>query len=174
MGLSPAARKLLDQLNDSMSMALPHGLQAALRSYQVRGIEWLARNARPSLGGVIAADMGLGKAPQVIAPLLHLEERAELDAGRTLVIVPTSMLTHWQKAPARFAPTLPVEISHGSKRALAEDATGAARPDLTLPLSDALQCRILTPPRSQADRLGWWRRSANGFWRRCVVWGTGP
>ena len=105
MGLNPAARKLLDQLKDSTPMALPQGLQAALRPYQVRGYEWLARNARLGLGSVIADDMGLGKTVQVIALLLHLKERGELDAGRALVIVPTSLLTNWQKEVARFAPT---------------------------------------------------------------------
>ena len=132
VGMNPAARKLLDQLKDCTPMALPQGLQADLRPYQVRGYEWLARNARLGLGSVIADDMGLGKTLQVIALLLHLKERGELDAGCALVIVRTSLLTNWQKEVARFAPTLSVEIYHGSKRALAEDATGVARPDLLL------------------------------------------
>ena len=65
VGLNPAARKLLDQLKDCTPMALPQGLQADLRPYQVRGDEWLARNARLGLGSVIADDMGLGKTLQV-------------------------------------------------------------------------------------------------------------
>ncbi len=129
VGLNKAARKLLDELKDSAPIALPHGLQAAMRPYQVRGFEWLARNARLGLGSVIADDMGLGKTLQVIALLLHLKERGELAAGRALVIVPTSLLTNWQKEVARFAPALSVEIYHGSKRAMLE---GAARPDLLL------------------------------------------
>ena len=132
VGLNPAARKLLDQLKDSTPMALPQGLRAAMRPYQVRGYEWLARNARLGLGSVIADDMGLGKTLQVIALLLHLLERGELAAGRALVIVPTSLLTNWLHEVARFAPALSVEIYHGSQRALSDDATGAARPDLLL------------------------------------------
>ena len=132
VGLNPPARKLLDQLKDSTPMALPQGLQAAMRPYQVRGFEWLARNARLGLGSVIADDMGLGKTLQVIALLLHLKQRGELAAGRALVIVPTSLLTNWQKEVARFAPALSVEVYHGSKRALATDTAGAARPDLLL------------------------------------------
>jgi len=132
VGLNPAARKLLDQLKDSAPIALPNGLQAALRPYQVRGYEWLARNARLGLGSVIADDMGLGKTLQVIALLLHLKERGELAAGRALVIVPTSLLTNWQKDVARFAPTLSTEVYHGSKRALLLGAPGAAQPDLLL------------------------------------------
>ena len=132
VGLNPTAKALLDQLKDSTPMALPQGLQATLRPYQVRGYEWLARNARLGLGCVIADDMGLGKTLQVIALLLHLQQRGELSAGRALVIVPTSLLSNWQKEVARFAPTLSVEIYHGSKRALSIDATGALRPDLLL------------------------------------------
>ena len=132
VGLDKAAQKLLDQLKDSAAIALPNGLQATMRPYQVRGFEWLARNARLGLGSVIADDMGLGKTLQVIALLLHLKERRELDAGRALVIVPTSLLTNWQQEVARFAPALSVEIYHGSKRALSIDVAGAARPDLLL------------------------------------------
>ena len=129
VGLNKAAQKLLDQLKDSAEIPLPHGLQAAMRSYQVRGFEWLARNARLGLGSVIADDMGLGKTLQVIALLLHLKERGELDVGRALVIVPTSLLTNWQKEVARFAPALSVDVYHGSKRAM---VAGAARPDVLL------------------------------------------
>lgn len=119
-----AATAMAERRLASIPMALPHGLQTALRPYQVRAFEWLARNARIGLGSVIADDMGLGKTPQVIALLLHLKERGELDACRALVIVPTSLLSNWQKEVARFAPGLSVEIYHGSKRELAEMAVG--------------------------------------------------
>ena len=132
VGLNKAAPRLLDQLKDSAEMPLPHGLQAAMRPYQVRGYEWLARNARLGLGSVIADDMGLGKTLQVIALLLPLKERGELDAGRALVIVPTSLLTNWQKEVARFAPALSVDVYHGSKRAISTDMTGAACPEVLL------------------------------------------
>jgi uncharacterized Zn finger protein len=123
--MNKAAYKLLEQLKDSAPLALPTGLKAALRPYQVRGYEWLARNARLGLGSVIADDMGLGKTLQVIALLLHLKERGELHASRALVIVPTSLLTNWQKEVARFAPALSVAIFHGSKRTMAADAVRA-------------------------------------------------
>ena len=132
VGLNVAARKLLAELEDCADMPLPTGLQAELRPYQQRGFQWLARNARLGLGSVIADDMGLGKTLQVIALLLHLKQRGEFDAGAALVIVPTSLLTNWQKEVARFAPALSVEVYHGSKRALSAVAAGAARPDLLL------------------------------------------
>ena len=129
VALNKAAQMLLEQLKSSAEIPLPLGLLATLRPYQVRGYEWLARNARLGLGSVIADDMGLGKTLQVIALLLHLKQRGDLDAGRALVIVPTSLLSNWHKEVARFAPALSVAIYHGSKRAL---AVGAARSDLLL------------------------------------------
>ena len=132
VGLNKAALKLLDTLKDSAAVPLPKGLQATLRPYQVRGFEWLARNARLGLGSVIADDMGLGKTLQVIALLLHLKERGEMDAGCALVIVPTSLLSNWQKEVARFAPGLSVEVYHGAKRVLSKDANRSVRPDVLL------------------------------------------
>lgn len=132
VGLDKRARKLMEDLQDSTPVALPAGLTATLRPYQVRGYEWLARNARLGLGCVIADDMGLGKTLQVIALLLHLKERGELTAGGALVIVPTSLLTNWQKEVARFAPALSVSVYHGSKRSLVAEAGNQVRPDLLL------------------------------------------
>ena len=48
---------------------------------------------------MIADDMGLGKTLQVIALLQRLKEDGALDEARTLVVVPTSLLTNWQKEP---------------------------------------------------------------------------
>ncbi|TMH06352.1 MAG: hypothetical protein E6H79_06950 [Betaproteobacteria bacterium] len=77
----------------------PEGLRATLRPYQQRGYAWLWRNTRLGLGSVIADDMGLGKTLQVIALLQRLKEDGALDEARTLVVVPTSLLTNWQKEP---------------------------------------------------------------------------
>jgi len=85
------------------------------------------RNIRIGFGSVIADDMGLGKTLQVIATLQKLREEGALDEAKALVIVPTSLLTNWQKEINRFAPSLSVDIFHGSKRELAKD-----RPDVLL------------------------------------------
>ena len=125
--LNKAAQKLLEHLKDAADVPLPKGLRATLRPYQERGFAWLYRNARLGLGGVIADDMGLGKTLQVLALLLRLKEEGGFDAGGALVIVPTSLLTNWQKEAARFTPTLQVDVFHGSKRELAK-----VRPDVLL------------------------------------------
>jgi uncharacterized Zn finger protein/superfamily II DNA or RNA helicase len=119
VSLNKAAEKLLKELTKTADAPPPKGLQATLRPYQQRGYAWLWRNARMGLGSVIADDMGLGKTLQVIALLQRLKEDGALDDGRALVIVPTSLLTNWQKEIERFAPALRVDIFHGAKRELA-------------------------------------------------------
>jgi uncharacterized Zn finger protein/superfamily II DNA or RNA helicase len=127
VGLDKAAEKVLKELTTTTDVPLPKGLLATLRPYQARGYAWLWRNARMRLGSVIADDMGLGKTLQVIALLQRLKEDGALDDGRALVIVPTSLLTNWQKEIERFAPSLRVDIFHGAKRELA-----VTRPDVLL------------------------------------------
>jgi hypothetical protein len=131
VGLDDAARCILNDLLESGSVPLPVELQAELRPYQQRGYAWLYRNARLGLGSVIADDMGLGKTLQVIATLQRLKEDGELKQAKALVIVPTSLLTNWQKEIDRFAPTLSVAVFHGAKRELAP-CQGQNRPDVLL------------------------------------------
>ncbi|MEK8032943.1 SNF2-related protein [Ideonella sp. DXS29W] len=127
IGLNKAAEKVLKELTTTAHVPLPKALRATLRPYQERGFAWLWRNARMGLGSVIADDMGLGKTLQVIALLQRLKEDGALDDGRALVIVPTSLLTNWQKEVERFSPSLRVGVFHGAKRELA-----TARPDVLL------------------------------------------
>jgi superfamily II DNA or RNA helicase len=131
IGLDEAARAILRQLLEAGEVALPTALQATLRPYQQRGYAWLCRNLRLGFGSVIADDMGLGKTVQVIATLQKLKEDGALDEARALVVVPTSLLTNWQKEIARFAPNLSVAVFHGSRRELATRA-GERRPDVLL------------------------------------------
>jgi hypothetical protein len=71
--------------------------------------------------------MGLGKTLQVIATLQKLRDDGALDEAKALVIVPTSLLTNWQKEIARFAPALSVAVFHGST-ARTGDAPGRTTP----------------------------------------------
>ena len=125
--LDKAAQRLVRKLTDVAEVALPKSLQATLRPYQQRGYAWLYRNIRIGFGSVIADDMGLGKTVQVIAVILKLKEEKRLQKAKVLVIVPTTLLTNWQKELARFAPGLSVGVFHGAKRELAH-----ARPDVLL------------------------------------------
>ncbi|WP_291985069.1 DEAD/DEAH box helicase [Candidatus Accumulibacter sp. ACC007] len=131
IGLDDAAQRLLQQLREAGDVELPDAIEATLRPYQQRGYAWLYRNACLGFGSVIADDMGLGKTLQVIATLQKLRDDGALDDAKALVIVPTSLLTNWQKEIARFAPTLSVAVFHGTRRELAT-RQGAQRPDVLL------------------------------------------
>ena len=118
--LDPKAQKILQDLLQSKHVALPPNLLATLRPYQTRGYEWMYKNARLGFGSLIADDMGLGKTLQVIATLLKFKESGELDTEKALIIVPTTLLTNWDKEIGRFAPNLKTHIYHGPGRSLEE------------------------------------------------------
>lgn len=118
--LSKKAQQVLRSLLDSEEVPLPQGLQAQLRPYQLRGFAWMYKNSRIGFGSVIADDMGLGKTLQVITTLLKLKEEGYLKKKKALVVVPTTLLTNWQKEISRFAPQLIAHIYHGSTRKIPE------------------------------------------------------
>uniref|UniRef100_E6PN57 Helicase, SNF2 family protein n=1 Tax=mine drainage metagenome TaxID=410659 RepID=E6PN57_9ZZZZ len=127
LGLDAEAQGIIRTLLDAGDVALPASIHATLRPYQERGYAWLYRNARAGLGSVLADDMGLGKTLQVITTLQRLKDEGALEAAKVLVVMPTSLLTNWQKEISRFAPELTVAVFHGAKRELKAD-----RPDVLL------------------------------------------
>ena len=118
VALDKKTRKLMKRLLEGEDVAVPKGLKATLRPYQLSGYEWLYKNSRIGFGSLIADDMGLGKTLQVITTLLRLKEDGELDKQKALVIVPTTLLTNWDKEIKRFAPALRTHTYHGPNRDL--------------------------------------------------------
>ena len=94
--------------------ALPAGLQAELRDYQVAGWRWLMRLADSGFGAVLADDMGLGKTLQTLGLLV-----ARAAGGPALVMAPTSVTGNWLAEAARFTPGLRVSL-YGDVRAAGE------------------------------------------------------
>ena len=94
----------------------PLGFQGELRPYQLRGLAWLDGLDRLGLGGILADDMGLGKTIEVLALLLHRQERNPQVGPPTLLICPTSLLGNWEREIAKFAPTLSFFVHHGNNR----------------------------------------------------------
>nr|WP_203600864.1 DEAD/DEAH box helicase [Streptomyces sp. SID10853] len=123
----PLAR-LRDHLGDpegtgQQTIGQPAGLEAALRDYQLRGLNWLHRMTSLGLGGCLADDMGLGKTITLIA--LHLHRQSEKEsAGPTLVVCPASLMGNWQREIEKFAPGTPVRRFHGAARSLEHLADG--------------------------------------------------
>ncbi len=95
--------------------ALPSGLRATLRPYQVEGFRWLSSLSELGLGACLADDMGLGKTIQILALLLSRVAEAH---GPTLVVAPTSVCGNWIAEITRFAPALEAIEYVGKERAL--------------------------------------------------------
>ena len=128
--VSDEIRKRLKRLTEIDEISPPENLHATLRPYQARGFSWLMKNLRLGIGALIADDMGLGKTLQVIATLLQLKNDGELTKAKALVVVPTTLMTNWQREITKFAPSLSVGIYHGTSRVLPEAVKDL--PDVTL------------------------------------------
>ena len=109
---------LIDSLLQTKNVALPESLNASLRPYQKRGFDWLYKNAQLGFGSIIADDMGLGKTLQVIAIILKMKDDGELKKHQVLVIVPTTLISNWQKELEKFAPDISYSTYHGPAREL--------------------------------------------------------
>ncbi|GAB4019442.1 SNF2-related protein [Spirosoma koreense] len=121
LGLSPEVRTLIKQFTEIAAQPLPEALNATLRPYQHRGYDWLVKNTALGMGSLLADDMGLGKTLQVISLLLRFRQEGRFKKQKGLVILPTTLLTNWQKEIARFAPDLRATIYHGPSRKLPTD-----------------------------------------------------
>ena len=98
------------------TVAIPAGLNAKLRDYQVEGVSWMQFLREYNLGGILADDMGLGKTIQTLTHILIEKEAGRLTAP-ALVVAPTSLMDNWQAEAARFAPDLKVLLLQGVERA---------------------------------------------------------
>ncbi len=93
------------------------GLGSTLRDYQEQGVNWLLFLHDNRFGGLLCDDMGLGKTHQVMAFMLALREQRQVK-GPFLVVCPTTVLSHWQRVLARYAPDLRACVFHGGTRNL--------------------------------------------------------
>ena len=98
----------------------PAEFQGELRGYQREGLGWLFFLQRFGFGGCLADDMGLGKTIQVLALLEARRAGRSTDGAGSprpsLVIVPRSLVFHWKKEAARFAPGLQILDHSGAAR----------------------------------------------------------
>ncbi|MBO0937634.1 DEAD/DEAH box helicase [Fibrella sp. HMF5335] len=120
VGIGADVRALLKQFTDTAAQPLPDRLNAQLRPYQQRGYDWLVKNTALGMGSLLADDMGLGKTIQVITLLLKFKQEGRFLKQKGLVVLPTTLLTNWQKEIARFAPDLKAHVYHGANRKLPE------------------------------------------------------
>lgn len=130
----------LKDLSEIPTPAVPDGLDARLRPYQLEGFAWLAFLYDHGLGGILADDMGLGKTVQTLALIVRARERSARGPGVStaeeqdqataeqhaqihaepvppplvappfLVVAPSSVLSVWKEEAERFAPDLDLRV----------------------------------------------------------------
>ncbi|MFU2164524.1 DEAD/DEAH box helicase [Streptococcus pluranimalium] len=110
--LSQDFQELARDLRYPEDFKLPElAIQAQLREYQLRGVQWLSMLDHYGFGGILADDMGLGKTLQTIA-FLSAKMR---EGARVLILAPSSLIYNWQDEFQKFAPQMDVAVSYGMK-----------------------------------------------------------
>jgi SNF2 family DNA or RNA helicase len=105
----------LQNISEIEPIAIPKGIKATLRDYQLHGLNWLAFLDKNQLGGCLADDMGLGKTLQTITFLQHLKV-SNPKCNPSLIIAPTSLIFNWKNEIEKFCPTLKLLIFTGANR----------------------------------------------------------
>ena len=90
---------------DDIDVAQPKMLNAQLKEYQLKGLNWLVNLYEQGINGILADEMGLGKTVQSISVMAYLAEKHNI-WGPFLVIAPSSTLHNWQQEITRFVPGL--------------------------------------------------------------------
>ena len=85
----------------------PSMLQAQLKEYQLKGLNWLVNLYEQGINGILADEMGLGKTVQSISVMAYLAEKHNI-WGPFIVVAPASTLHNWQQEISRFVPKLKI------------------------------------------------------------------
>ncbi|KAE9971927.1 hypothetical protein EG328_005299 [Venturia inaequalis] len=96
----------------------PDGINATVKPYQLRGLEFLVHLYRNGMSGILGDEMGLGKTLQTLSlfQFIKNEDARNGLAGEArpfLVVCPLSVLSNWVAEARKFTPGLKVLRFHG-------------------------------------------------------------
>ncbi|KAJ9134592.1 Chromatin remodelling factor 2-1 [Pleurostoma richardsiae] len=91
----------------------PKLLNAQLKEYQLKGLNWLVNLYEQGINGILADEMGLGKTVQSISVMAYLAEKYDI-WGPYLVVAPASTLHNWEQEIRKFVPEFKVLPYWGS------------------------------------------------------------
>ena len=114
-----------EEIQTSVNPAVPAGIRAEMRAYQVEGFHFLAYLSTNRFGGILADDMGLGKTLQTLTWLAWLRELPAYDGKPVLVVCPKSVVQNWLGETERFLTGITANVWRGGdsknlKQALSE------------------------------------------------------
>ncbi|XP_047133142.1 chromatin-remodeling ATPase INO80 isoform X1 [Hydra vulgaris] len=101
------AYSLSEPALDEGKLPQPKIFEGKLKSYQLKGMNWLVSLYEKGINGILADEMGLGKTVQSISFLAYLAEVHNI-WGPFLVVAPASTLHNWQQEFEKFLPRFKV------------------------------------------------------------------
>ncbi|CAI4212903.1 unnamed protein product [Parascedosporium putredinis] len=91
----------------------PKLINAQLKEYQLKGLNWLVNLYEQGINGILADEMGLGKTVQSISVMAYLAEKYDV-WGPFLVVAPASTLHNWEQEIRKFVPEFKILPYWGS------------------------------------------------------------
>ncbi|XP_040272203.1 E1A-binding protein p400-like isoform X2 [Bufo bufo] len=96
---------------------LSHLFHGTLREYQQVGLDWMEKQYKKNLNGILADESGLGKNVQVIALMAHIASN-EGNWGPHLFVVRSCKILKWELEFKRWCPGLKLLLYFGKQREL--------------------------------------------------------
>eukprot|EP00079_Xenopus_tropicalis_P007691 NP_001265364.1 E1A-binding protein p400 [Xenopus tropicalis] len=112
--LLPRGSSRISCLVKTSQLPLLHG---TLREYQQVGVEWLVKQYKKNLNGILADETGLGKNIQVIALFSHLASNEGV-WGPYLIVARSCKILKWELELKRWCPALKILLYFGSQSEL--------------------------------------------------------
>eukprot|EP00111_Clytia_hemisphaerica_P007934 TCONS_00023061-protein len=94
-------------MNSKKQLPQPKIFEGKLKTYQLKGMNWLINLYEQGINGILADEMGLGKTVQSISLLAYLAEAHDI-WGPFVIVSPASTLHNWQQEFAKFLPQFKV------------------------------------------------------------------
>ena len=85
--------------------------QGTLKTYQLKGMNWLCSLYDQGINGILADEMGLGKTVQSLSFLAYVAETYGV-WGPFLVITPASTLHNWQQVTSHSVFSVLIVLAH--------------------------------------------------------------
>jgi SNF2 family DNA or RNA helicase len=116
------------QNNPTTQIAIENYVNADLRPYQAKGVEWMVLISEVFSGALLSDDMGLGKTIQTITFLGYMNLK---HPGKHLIIAPAGLMYNWKKELENFGIGLSSYVYHRQDRNISSQEFHEAKAIIT-------------------------------------------